>query len=72
MADGVDDFGREPGNLTDVSEVTRRLLIDVALHAYEDAGLAGLCAEGRWEAAMGAMRTTELQATHSQSESDRR
>ena len=71
MADSVDDAVREPGNSTDVGDVTRRFVIEAAMRAYEDAGLAGLCAEGRWEAAIGAMRTTELPATHSQ-ESDRR
>ena len=28
----------------------------VALDAYEDAGIRGLCTEGRWEAAVDAMR----------------
>jgi formiminotetrahydrofolate cyclodeaminase len=41
-------------------ERTRRALIDAALDAYEDAGLSGLCAEGRWEAAVDAMRTVDL------------
>jgi formiminotetrahydrofolate cyclodeaminase len=41
-------------------ERTRRALIDAALDAYEDAGLRGLCAEGRWEAAVDAMRTVDL------------
>jgi hypothetical protein len=30
------------------------------LQAYEDAGIQGLCAEGRWEAAISALRTVEL------------
>ena len=71
MADSVDDAGREPGDTTEVGHVTKRFLIEAAMRAYEDAGLAGLCAEGRWEAAAGAMRAMELPATHSQSESDR-
>ena len=43
-------------------ELLRRALVDAALTAYEDAGLRGLCAEGRWEAAVDAMRSLELDA----------
>ena len=38
----------------------RRRCLDVAQQAYEDAAMAGLCAEGRWEAARDAMRSFEL------------
>ena len=31
-----------------------------SLQAYEDAGIQGLCAEGRWEAAIDALRAVEL------------
>jgi hypothetical protein len=41
-------------------ETVRQALIDAALAAYEDAALSGLCPEGRWEAAVGAMRTLDL------------
>lgn len=44
----------------DGREFMRQFLINVALSAYEDAGLAGLCADGRWEAAVGAMRAATL------------
>lgn len=44
----------------DRAEAIRRALIDAAVIAYEDAGLSGLCAEGRWEAAVDAMRTVDL------------
>ena len=44
----------------EIAERTRRTLIEAALAAYEDAGLSGLCAEGRWEAAVDAMRTKDL------------
>lgn len=43
-------------------EAVRRALVDAALIAYEDAGLSGLCAEGRWEAAVDAMRHLDLAA----------
>ena len=39
----------------------RDALIAAAIDAYEDAGLSGLCVEGRWEAAVDAMRHVELQ-----------
>jgi hypothetical protein len=45
---------------TEIVEYTRRRLIDAALAAYEDAGLSGLCAEGRWEIAIDAMRSLDL------------
>jgi hypothetical protein len=46
----------------DIHHAIRRALIDVAEAAYEDAGIQGLCAEGRWEAAVSAMRTVDLEA----------
>lgn len=44
------------------AEAVRRALIDAAEAAYEDAGVQGLCAEGRWEAAVSAMRRADLNA----------
>ena len=43
-----------------VAEQVRAALIRVALTAYEDAAIRGLCAEGAWEAAIGAMRALDL------------
>jgi hypothetical protein len=43
-----------------IAEEARRALIAVAVAAYEDAGFQGLCVEGRWEAALGAMRSLDL------------
>jgi glutamate formiminotransferase/formiminotetrahydrofolate cyclodeaminase len=51
-ADGLE--GYDPPSL-------RQALIAAATRAYEDAGLSGLCAEGRWEAAIDAMRRVELE-----------
>ena len=34
--------------------------VKTLLEAYEDAGLQGLCAEGRWEAAIGALRALDV------------
>src|SRR5688500_9833303 len=42
------------------ADAIRHALLHAALTAYEDAGLSGLCAEGRWEAAVDAMRGLEL------------
>jgi hypothetical protein len=45
-----------------LAEAVRAACLEVALDAYEDAGLAGLCAEGRWEAAVGRLRSLDLRA----------
>lgn len=41
-------------------ETVRAACADAALAAYEDAGIRGLCAEGRWEAALAAIRHLDL------------
>ena len=38
----------------------RDACLEAVLQAYEDAGVQGLCAEGRWEAAVGALQTLDL------------
>ena len=43
-----------------LAEAVRRACIEAALAAYEDAGVSGLCAEGRWEAAVSAMQSLDL------------
>jgi hypothetical protein len=35
---------------------------EAAVRAYDDAGVQGLCAEGRWEAAVGAIETVDLKS----------
>jgi hypothetical protein len=42
------------------AEHVRRILIERALAAYEDAAMQGLCSEGAWEAAVSAMRRLDL------------
>ena len=42
------------------AEVVRQACVAAALQAYEDAGLSGLCYEGRWEYAVDAMRGLPL------------
>lgn len=44
------------------TEAIREVCIDAALSAYESAAISGLCREGAWEAAVGAMRTVDLAA----------
>jgi hypothetical protein len=41
-------------------ETVRAACLEAALAAYEDAGIRGLCAEGRWEAALAALRHVDL------------
>ncbi|TXL66275.1 aminotransferase-like domain-containing protein [Zeimonas arvi] len=40
----------------------RDACVETALEAWEDAGMRGLCAEGRWEVAIGAIRSLDLHA----------
>jgi hypothetical protein len=47
-------------DLEDLAKRIRHACIQAVLQAYEDAGIQGLCAEGRWEAAVSALRTLEL------------
>jgi len=44
----------------ELAEQVRAALVEAALSAYEDAGVRGLCAEGAWEVAVGAMRALDL------------
>ena len=46
--------------LEDFAKRIRDACLEALLQAYEDAGVQGLCAEGRWEAAVGALKTVEL------------
>ena len=39
--------------LEDLAKRIRDACLEALLQAYEDAGVQGLCAEGRWEAAVG-------------------
>jgi hypothetical protein len=42
--------------------VVREACVRAALDAYEQAGVSGLCVEGRWELAVDAMRSLDLDA----------
>jgi hypothetical protein len=45
-----------------LAESIRRAILEAGEAAYEDAGIQGLCAEGRWEAAVAAMRAVDVDA----------
>ena len=46
--------------MEDLAKRIRETCIEAVLKAYEDAGMQGLCAEGRWEAAVSALTTIDL------------
>ncbi len=51
----------EKGDLhLQIAETVRAACIAAAQEAYESAGISGLCAEGRWENAVGAMQSLNL------------
>lgn len=45
-----------------IAEAVRQACLETALNAWEEAGISGLCAEGRWELAVDAMRNLDLKA----------
>jgi len=53
---------RRAPRVTRLLEAARQACLETAAAAYEDAGLSGLCAEGRWECALDAIRMLDLQA----------
>jgi len=45
-----------------LAEAVRNACGKVAQEAYENAGISGLCEEGRWECALDAIRALDLEA----------
>ncbi len=45
-----------------IAQAVRQACLQAALQGYEQGGLAGLCAEGRWEMAVDAMQALDLDA----------
>lgn len=43
-----------------LAEAVREACVQAVVAAYEDAGIQGLCDEGRWEAAIGALQSLDL------------
>ena len=50
-----------------IAEAVRNACLEAALRAYEDAGISGLCEEGRWECAVQAIKGVDLSALIKQS-----
>ncbi|HQU34719.1 MAG TPA: hypothetical protein PLB88_10410 [Thermoanaerobaculaceae bacterium] len=51
----------EDRDVIQLAEAVRVACIAAAEQAYEEGGVRGLCAEGRWELALDATRALELQ-----------
>ena len=49
-------------NSRELAEAVRAACIKAALEAYEEGGVLGLCAEGRWEYAISALRQLDVAA----------
>ena len=45
-----------------LAESVREACLTAARQAYENAGISGLCEEGRWECAVAAIRSLDLEA----------
>lgn len=45
-----------------IAEAVRDACAKVAQEAYENAGISGLCEEGRWECALAAIRALDFEA----------
>ncbi len=45
-----------------IAEAVRQACLDAALNAYEQAGISGLCGEGRWELVVDTLRNLDLNA----------
>jgi len=54
---------------TRLAEAVRTACLEAALRAYEDAGISGLCHEGRWECAVQAIKGLDLTALVKQARS---
>lgn len=44
-----------------MAEAVREACLNAARQAYENAGISGLCEEGRWECAVDAIRSLDLE-----------
>jgi hypothetical protein len=45
-----------------LAEVVRDACLKAARDSYENAGISGLCEEGRWECALNAIRSLDIEA----------
>jgi hypothetical protein len=53
-------MSQRTGTPSIVVETVRAACLKAAVAAYEDAGIRGLCPDGRWEAALAAIRHLDL------------
>ncbi|MGB2680766.1 MAG: acetyltransferase [Candidatus Competibacter sp.] len=53
-----------------LAERVRTACVRAALEAYQDAGVSGLCAEGRWEYTIGVLREMNLESLLAQAGPD--
>ena len=56
--DGVSTISEE--SLKTLAEAVRAACVQAALDGYEQAGMGGLCAEGRWDMAVDSMQSLDL------------
>jgi hypothetical protein len=52
--------GKRDESQAAVAEATRAACLEAMISAYEEGGLSGLCAEGRWELAVDAVKSLNL------------
>ena len=57
----MDEAGITPEH-RQIAEAVREACLTSALESYEEASIRGLCHEGAWECAIGAIRTLDLKA----------
>ena len=51
-----------------IAEAAREACLTAARKAYEDAGISGLCEEGRWECAVDAIQSLDIETVIAASE----
>jgi len=49
------------GDALELAAAVREACLHAARDAWEDAGISGLCAEGRWERALDALATLDVE-----------
>ena len=68
ISDFCDNTTREINGMTQhdikrrLAEAVRQACLNAAREGYENAGISGLCEEGRWECAVDAIRALDIEA----------
>ena len=60
MSASEDDISQAEARVR-LAEAVRTACLEAARQAYEDARMSGLCHEGAWEVAVGALRTLDVE-----------